>query len=401
MEELISRHNPWWSDREDITVSRWRSLRVRWIPKWIERISLKPFSLNFVVGPRQIGKTTGIKLLINDLVKNVEKESVFYFNCDFLPDISSLKKVLDSYISFKKSMGIDNSFIFLDEVTSVPEWWRIIKGYIDLGIFKNDVLTITGSSSLRLKGEVELFPGRRGGGKDIFVYPLTFREYLEVHGLKVELEEDVEKTMRRLLKDYERIKELFRRYLKTGGFPLAINQDPTAEEQFIAGMESDILKAKYNLQLTKEVIGSIMRKAPSPCSFSTIGRDIGVSYKTVQEYINMLRNIFILDIAMFKKDRVKWRKEKKFFFLDPFIAHTLSLWSGEKYLESALYEWIVQSHLSRRFGEVFYFRNSFEIDCIADDLKVEVKIGKPHRRYPKNVFVIDSENIHLFLASIV
>jgi len=47
-----------------------------------------------------------------------------------------------------------------------------------------------------------------------------------------------------------------------------------------------------------------------------------------------------------------------------------------------------------------YFRDSYEIDSIADDLKVEVKIGKPHKKYPKNVLILDNENIHLFLSGI-
>jgi len=35
-----------------------------------------------------------------------------------------------------------------------------------------------------------------------------------------------------------------------------------------------------------------------------------------------------------------------------------------------LYEWIVQSHLKRRFGEVYYYRNNYEIDAIAGNLKI-------------------------------
>jgi hypothetical protein len=37
------------------------------------------------------------------------------------------------------------------------------------------------------------------------------------------------------------------------------------------------------------------------------------------------------------------------------------------------------------------------VDCIAGELKVEVKKGKPHRRYPKQVLVLE-ENLPTFLA---
>ncbi|MEM2192313.1 MAG: hypothetical protein QXG38_01710 [Candidatus Hadarchaeales archaeon] len=61
---------------------------------------------------------------------------------------------------------------------------------------------------------------------------------------------------------------------------------------------------------------------------------------------------------------------------------------------------MVQSHLLRRFGEVFYYRNSYEVDCIAGDLKVEVKAGKPHRKYPRNVKILDENTLPIFLAAI-
>ena len=65
-----------------------------------------------------------------------------------------------------------------------------------------------------------------------------------------------------------------------------------------------------------------------------------------------------------------------------------------------LFEWIVQEHLFRKFGEIYYYRNSYEIDCIAGNLRVEVKAGKPHRRYPKNVTILSEEDIPRFLLEL-
>jgi len=397
--ELIYQHNPWWRGREDIVIKKWKNMRIKWYPSWLTQISLSSFSLNFILGPRQTGKTTGIKLLIHDLIKKEQPERIFYFNCDFLPDFEGLKRILDAYLEFRKGYDIKSSFIFLDEITSVAEWWRVIKGYIDLGIFENDVLTITGSSSLKLKGETELFPGRRGKGKNITVMPLSFREFLEVNGIKLRLRGDLEKDMV-IAQREERVGDLFSSYLKTGGFPLSINKDPTAQEQFISAFESEVLRAKKEMLLMKGLLASIFRKTPSPFSFSTLGNDVGVSYKTAESYIDVLKNLFIVDIAFFKEKKINWRKEKKIFFLDPFIAQVLSLWVGEEFLEGSLYEWIVQSHLARRFGQVFYYRNSYEIDCIANDLRIEVKVGKPYRKYPRGVKILDKEALPYFLAVI-
>jgi len=42
------------------------------------------------------------------------------------------------------------------------------------------VLVLTGSTSLFAKREVEMFPGRRGKGKNFLLLPLSFRDFLEV-----------------------------------------------------------------------------------------------------------------------------------------------------------------------------------------------------------------------------
>lgn len=35
---------------------------------------------------------------------------------------------------------------------------------------------------------------------------------------------------------------------------------------------------------------------------------------------------------------------------------------------------------------------------MVGDLRVEVKVGKPHRRYPRGVIVLGKEDLPLFLA---
>ena len=75
-------------------------------------------------------------------------------------------------------------------------------------------------------------------------------------------------------------------------------------------------------------------------------------------------------------------------------------WSGAELREDALYEWLVQEHLYRKFGEVYYYRNSYEVDAISGNLKVEVKTGKAHRRYPRNVIVLEREDVPFFLLEL-
>jgi len=95
--------------------------------------------------------------------------------------------------------------------------------------------------------------------------------------------------------------------------------------------------------------------------------------------------------------KIYMRKEKKIIVSDPFLARALGIWSRIDIRKDFLYEWMVQEHLYRRFDEVYYYRNRYEIDCIAGNLKIEVKAGKPHRRYPRGVMILGEDDIPQFL----
>ncbi|MBU4493349.1 MAG: ATP-binding protein, partial [Nanoarchaeota archaeon] len=187
--DILTEQNIWWKDKglieQDYDIIRWKEKKYRWIPPIIERIKLEPFSLNIILGPRQVGKTTAIKLLIKNLLREKNPLSIFYFNCEELSDYKELLDILETYIEFKKSSEIKNSYIFLDEITSPLKWYKAIKSKVDKGVFNEDVLVLTGSSSINIKRQTELFPGRRGKGLDYMILPLSFREFLKVTKPKI------------------------------------------------------------------------------------------------------------------------------------------------------------------------------------------------------------------------
>ena len=388
--KMVREANPWWSydkwEDRDKNLADYNALRIRWIPKWINDVSLKPFSLNFVLGLRQVGKTTGLKLLIKKLVESVEPENVVYIDCEVFPDFAALREAIVEYLEAVKFE--ETKFLFLDEVTSLEEWWKAVKYLIDMGRLENCVLTVTGSSSLKVRRDVEMFPGRTGYGSVVEVMPLNFQEFVRIHGV------------RNYKLEYDRVLELFKRYLKVGGFPLTING--YSSNHVLNALVGEFIRHGKSLEIAKETFSSLISKIPSALSFRAVAQDTsGYSYKTVQEYLEFFRDLFILDFAYLKQgERIMYRRERKVFFRDPLLLEVFSAWSNTSYLHSALIEGIVQEHLYRRYGRVFYYRNSYEIDCVVDDLKVEVKAGKPHRRYPRGVTVLDEEDIPCFLIEL-
>ena len=226
-------------------------------------------------------------------------------------------------------------------------------------------------------------------GKSIEVLPLSFKEYLTVHGVDTKLGLHSEITV------------LFEKYLTTGGFPRSINSDETFFEDLILSIERDVTKANKSIKTFRMVLKTVIDKAPSALGYNSIASEIGISHNTVREYLELMEDLFLIGIAYWKQGkRIGFRKEKKIFLRDPYLAFVFSETLGANLREDSLYEWIVQEHLYRKYGEIYYWRNSFEIDCIAGNLKVEVKAGKPHRRYPKNVIVLDKEDIPFFLVKL-
>ena len=381
--------NLWWHDKnwekKDFELKKFNKMPIRWIPSWLDKLSLKPFSLNFVVGPRQVGKTTGIKLLIDKLLSTLKPMQIFYLDLELLTDLKELREALLFYFELRKKEKLNHSFLFLDEVTKLEGWYNIVKGFIDLGELKKDVVIVSGSSSANLLKHAESFAGRRGKGKDIFVMPLSFKEFVEVNKVNV--------------KRKDKVKEAFLSYTELGGFPKSINK-LTKGEEFIKAFELEIMKNDLSVEIAKQIFFALFDMVPSALSFNAIANKIGKSNKTVEAYIETFQDLFIAKIAYWKDKQINFRKEKKIFLRDPFLARTFAWWCNKEIRKDFLYEWIVQEHLLRKFGEIYYYRNRYEIDCIAKNLKVEVKAGKPYRKYPRGVKVVDETNIAEFLLSL-
>jgi len=133
-----------------------------------------------------VGKSTALILLIKELLDKVDNQrAIFYFSCDKLVDYKELDDILSAYLRLKEREKIRTSYILLDEVTFPKEWYRAIKLRIDRGDFKNDVLILTSSLSMKAKVEIEKFPGRRGKGKILVMYPLPFSEYVKLFGVHI------------------------------------------------------------------------------------------------------------------------------------------------------------------------------------------------------------------------
>ncbi len=416
----MERYNPWWVGESDPTFESWSGLPVKWVPDETMEVSLQPFSLNFLSGPRQVGKTTLIKLLIHEILKAADRRAVFYLSCDEVADFKELSEILDSYLRARSSWGVKRSYIFLDEVTFVEDWWRPVKARIDDGSFGRDVLTVTGSARLDLLQQRERFPGRRGRGKDVVLRPLSFRAYVKaLSGLDTKTGGSLSRIRDEIEANSifnDTLSSRFTNYLSTGGFPLAIRElsrDGRAGEDsrkaLVDGLRGDWLRIGKSDSYMKEVIRYLVEARGTPVSWLSISKATSLgSPHTAQSYIDALMELMVvlrLDL-LDPSGRALPRKNRKLHFTDPLVYNTLASYSGLQAEEASVVEATVAAHLARRH-EVFYWRDGGEVDVIALEERrqvgVEVKWGfkkgvKP--RHLSSYLSLDKRSVPLFLASL-
>jgi hypothetical protein len=418
----IDVQNPWWYNELDEKFEAWQGRPVKWRPKLVNSIDITTPGLNFLTGPRQVGKTTTLKILINDAIENHQDPySIFYCPCDEIVDFRELGEVLDSYLSIKTSRNIDHSLIIIDEITLAQDWWRAIKARIDDGKLIRDMVILSGSASIELLKEKERFPGRRGQGLDFTLYPLSFQEYaaIWIDGLLVQ---DFDTTIsvedifapNRLFSG--RLAKLFETYMITGGFPSPIQDQFSygkitheTKRTFIDWVRGDVQKAGKDEGYMKEVISYLLKTRCSPVSWLSITKNTGfTSPHTAQAYVEVLQQLYVVEILnqITPDGRIDYRKNKKIHFSDPFLATVLADYTDVQLLDETLVEGIVATHLARKYP-VYYWKNATEVDAIAEiqgeQVGFELKWGPKHHKKPahlKKYFQLVKDTIPAFLASV-
>ncbi|MEE8168541.1 MAG: ATP-binding protein [Candidatus Hydrothermarchaeales archaeon] len=392
--ELLSKQNSWWKNREEIKKDEKVLQALSRKHKLIQRFEKGNF---LIIGPRQVGKTTFLKLMILDLLKNTASSNILYFSCEPL----SKKEDIFELVGLFDRLGRGEKFLFLDEITFVRDWEAAVKFLLDSGM-KN--LYITGSTSATLKKE--RFPGREINFREFL--PLNFREFCLLFGsgelkntlkdAKARIEEVFDKSFK-LLPFIDELQELFERYIVCGGFPLSAFQlmenggiKEETYETYVNWILGDISKLDRSERIFKSVVQGVIKNYGSRFSLNSVAKEMEIgSHVTVREYLEFLEKCFLLR-NYFKFDLSRnlpvYRAERKVYFIDPFLFRVFSRYafgasdvSAEK--KPSLVEGIVGEYLKRN-RETFFFHGRKEVDFIVNNTGIEVKYGKVDKKdFPK------------------
>ncbi len=216
---------------------------------------LKKKSLRHVqilTGVRRCGKSTIFKLLINDLLGEVDAKSVLVLNLDapqFIPVWSDASQIMQLVERAESLTGVKVDYLFLDEIQQVKDWEVFVKNVYDLQRFRK--IYITGSNSNLLQGRfAALLSGRYFENE---LRPFSVKEALSsVCGIGS------------LLEAYQRMPDVLRcmeRLNRMGCFP----------EILLGGVDEDVC-----MELLRSYFDSIVQK---DCIIYNGVRDTALFYR--------------------------------------------------------------------------------------------------------------------------
>lgn len=419
--------NPWWNGKNIINsdkhIKEYESKEYQWKPDLLSEIELSINNVYTLRGPRQIGKTTLVKLLIRNLIENrVDGKSIFFWNCDELIDFKELLNLIREYLDLTKRFSFNKRYIFLDEISRIKDWQIAIKSLRDSGILDNCCLFLTGSNTLDIKYGVERLPGRTGKkGRDFLLLPMTFHEFVKL--IKPEIKLSKIKGNLNIINKIKKIKiydnelrVLFNQYLIAGGFPLVINEffsnnriPNYVYEIYLRWIIGDIVKWGKQEKILIQVIKSVISKQASAISWDSLSKEAEVkSHKTISAYVEDLQNMFVLNILYFlelSKKVPNYSKNKKIYFFDPFIYHVFNnlIFFKENEVTPVLVEAAAISNLARLTYQgltpsIYYWSKKKEVDVV---LKLKDEIFPFEIKYQKTINKSDFKGLYYFNKGIL
>lgn len=397
--EKMCNQNPWWEKsgliENDYHIKDLRSKKYVFLNKDFLDYEFKD-GVYIVTGPRQIGKTTHLKLLIKKMISENNKENFLYFNCDILDSKNDIAELIKKYLKEFKPRG--RKFIILDEITSVKDSILAIKYLIDLGEKEKITYILTGSSSVSIKKTGEFLPGRRGKGKDFIFSPISFSEFLSAEypdiNFKLANGKSLEKFYLKFDKKIPLSTELGK-YLISGGIPRVVNDYLENREISLDSFAlyrdwivSEIAKNGKKEHIAKVILQRILFSIGSDISYNAFASDTGVgSHNTIYDYINFFEDAFIAKQIYnydYRQRKVNFKKNKKIYLKGLFLFWLLNGWlngdfasykkvSANPELLGKLAENAAFIHLESLFGDISFYRADKEIDFIFDNFAWECK----------------------------
>ncbi len=253
-----------------------------------------------VFGPRQSGKTTLIKSIVNSL-----KYSYKWLNAD---EADVRRLFVDATSTGLRAVIGDNKILVIDEAQRINNIGLAIKLLVDN--YPEIQIIATGSSSFELSNKIkEPLTGRKF---EHFLLPFSFVELVDNYGF---LEEKRLLERRLIFGSYPEIVKFPGNEIKNLNLlsDSYLYKDVLAWQNIKKPQKLEILLKGIALQLGNEV------------SYNELAQLTGLNIHTVENYIDILEKAFIVFRlnALFRNKRNELKKSKKIYFFDNGIRNAI------------------------------------------------------------------------------
>lgn len=256
-----------------------------------------------IYGARQVGKTTLVKKIVEEL-----DQPFGYLNCDELDVLSQFQQA-DNSLALRQMMG-NNRLVIIDEAQRVKNIGIKLKLLIDN--YPEIQLLVTGSSSLDLSNEIsEPLTGRC---EEYWLFPLSAKEVWKKSNL-ISRGRDLEN------------------WLVYGSYPeiwnLKSNEEKSNKVKQLAAnyLFKDVLKFNEvkNSEIVLKLLQALALQIGSEVSFNELSTTVGVSKQTVASYVDLLEKVFVIfSLKPYSGNlRHALNKKRKIYFLDVGIRNAI------------------------------------------------------------------------------
>lgn len=332
--------------------------------------------ISIVIGPRQVGKTTILKQLAQEL-KGV------YLDLDILENYEQVNSY-SNFISYLKLQGYDEHssesfYVFLDEFQRYSAMSKIFKNIYDN--HENIKIYASGSSSLAILNSIqESLAGRK------FVhhlYSLSFKEFLRLKKFDDSLftkYTSLELEFSHL--DYE-FMELFEEYLIYGGYVEVALQEKSEKVKYLESIFDLFIKRELRDYLQVEEIVGVKRLIQylainngGKLNVLDVSEQLKISQHMVLKYLEILEETFIIKIIRpyFTNKSKELVKMFKVYFIDSGVCNHFQKNFNEIHLrqdKGNLLESFFLLQLLYKYDTISYWQDKkgSEIDFIVEDNK--------------------------------
>ncbi len=290
--------------------------------KYIHEFSvLKKFPIDSpglftLCGPHQSGKTTLLKLWMQNLLKEVPPEAIAFFGCDEIENYHVLERQVRKQI---EAMPNDRViYVLLDDVTSVRDWQKGIKPLFDSGLMQRTMLMLTSLDKTLVQDTQIFFPKEKRG--DFIINPLSFRETV-----LLKLGHEPEPSI--LFKEFDQ-------YLIHGGYLDAINSmakenklNDALFKQYATWLCRYTEKRGKQERYLREILNAVLNHYDMPITWNSLAHELTIDHpKTIGDYFAMLESMGIVLVQYaLQEDSLSGapKKARKLMFTDPFIFHAM------------------------------------------------------------------------------